>query len=225
MLTYSLSRPTFTTPNGWCPVLCSKTSYICRQTNITRIDCHTKTGNTWTMNVLKLEKNMNFRANGVSLRKKCVVKVDLCVLPRSTAASPEGWHPVLYRKTSYICRKTIITRIDCHIENGISWTLNFFEFRKKTRFYRAKRNQNPKKWFFFQMLTYSLPRPTFTRPNGWCPVLCSKTSYICRKTIVTRIDCHIRIGITWTLIFFFNLEKKTRFHRAKRNQNPKKISY
>ena len=139
MLTYSLPRPTFTTPNGWCPVLCSKTSYICRQTNITRIDCHTKTGNTWTMNVLKLEKNMNFRANGVSLRKKCVVKVDLYVLPRSTAASPEGWHPVLYRKTSYICRKTIITRIDCHIENGISWTLNFFlNLEKKLDFHKTQ---------------------------------------------------------------------------------------
>ena len=150
MLTYSLPRLTFTRPNGWCPVLCSTTSYICRQTNITRIDCHTKTGNTWTMNVLKLEKNMNFRANGVSLRKKWVFKVDLYVFPRSTAASPEGWHPVLCSTTSYICRKTIVTRIDCHIENRNHVNTEFFlNLEKNTRIYRAKRNQNPKKTSFF----------------------------------------------------------------------------
>ena len=56
-------------------------------------------------------------------------------------------------------KKSLKHKILNHLNNDI------FEFRKKTRFYRAQRCQNPKTMSF---LTYSPPppRPTATRPNG-----------------------------------------------------------
>ena len=59
-----------------------------------------------------------------------------------------------------ITKKSLKHKILNHLNADI------FEFRKKTRFYRAQRCQNPKT-MSFNMLTYSPPpRPTATRPNG-----------------------------------------------------------
>ena len=47
--------------------------------------------------------------------KKWVLKVDLYVLPRSTAASHEGWHPVLQKNVLYLQKN------DCKEELTVTW--------------------------------------------------------------------------------------------------------
>ena len=141
MLTYSLPRPTFTRPNGWCPVLCSN-NVLYLQKN----DCnknwlsHKNRNHVNTDFFLNLEKKLDFIGpNGIRIRKNEFSKLTYMSSPGQPQPAPRVDTRSYTEKTSYICRKTIINKnwlSHRKSESREHWI--FFEFRKKVDFIGPK---------------------------------------------------------------------------------------